>query len=105
MNWTISDFQLRARLAIEVAQAKMKKLWDAKVKKRVFKTEELMMLYDSRHFRSAHKKLLIKCFGPNDDNEVFASNSTYSLLNLDDTNYLDTINHDKLKKAYVDLLD
>ena len=35
----LNEVQLRARQAIEVAQAKIKKVWDEKVKKRVFKLE------------------------------------------------------------------
>ena len=101
----LDEVQLRARQTIEVAQAKMKKAWDARVKKRVFKVGDLVMMYDSRHFRRAHKKLLPKWFGPYEIKEVFTTNGTYSLRNLDGTPYPDRVNHDKLKKAYVDLLD
>ncbi len=83
----------------------MKKTWDARVKKRVFKVGDLMMMYDSRHFRRAHKKLLPKWFGPYEIKEVFTTNGTYSLRNSDGTLYPDRVNHDKLKKVYVDLLD
>jgi hypothetical protein len=44
-----------------VAKAKMKKTCDVKVKKWVFETGDLMVIYDSRHFRRAHKK-----YYPND---------------------------------------
>ena len=64
-----------------------------------------MTMYDSRHFRRAHKKLLPKWFGPYEIKEVFTTNGTCSLRNLDRTNYPDQVNHNKLKKAYVDLLD
>ena len=101
----LDEVQLRAREAIEVAQTKMKKVWNGKVKKRVFKIGDLVMMYDSRHFRRAHKKLLPKWFGLYEIKEVFTTNGTYSLRNLDGTNYPDQVNHDKLKKAYVDLLD
>ena len=76
-----------------------------KVKKWVFKTGNLVMMYDSRYFRRAYKKLLPKWFGPYEIKEVFVTNGTYSLRNLDGTNYPDRINHDKLKKTYVYLLD
>ena len=76
-----------------------------KVKKWMFKIRNLVMMYDSRHFRKAHKKLLSKWFGLYEIKEIFAINGTYSLRNLDGTNYPDRVNHDKLKKAYVDLLD
>ena len=56
----LDEVQLRARQAIKVAQIKIKKAWDAKVKKQVFKIGNLVMMYDSRHFRRAHKKLLPK---------------------------------------------
>ena len=101
----LDEVQLRARQAIEIAQAKMKKAWDARMKKRVFKIGDLVMVYDSRHFRRAHKKLLPEWFGPYKIKEVFATNGTYSLRNLDGTPYPDRVNHDKLKKTYVDLLD
>ena len=94
----LDEVQLRARQAIEIAQAKMKKAWDARMKKRVFKIGDLVMIYDSRHFRRAHKKLLPKWFGPYKIKEVFATNGTYSLRNLDGTPYPDHVNHDKLKK-------
>ena len=96
---------MRTRQAIKVTQAKMKKAWDVKGKKRGFKTGNLVMMYDSRHFRRAHKKLLPKWFGPYKINEVFTTNGTYSLHNFDGTNYLDWVNQDKLKKAHVDILD
>jgi hypothetical protein len=56
----LEEVQLRARQTIEVILAKIKKAWDVKVKKRVFKTGDLVMMYDSRHFCRAHKKLLPK---------------------------------------------
>ena len=55
-------------------------------------------MYDSRHFRTAHKKLLPKWFGLNKIKEVFSTNGTYSLRNLDRVNYPVWVNHDKLKK-------
>ena len=51
------------------------------------------------------KKLLSKWFGPYKIKEVFVVNNTYYLCNLDETNYPNQINHDKLKKACVDLLN
>ena len=75
-----------------------------KVKKRVFEAVDLAMMYDSRHFCKAYKKLLAKWFRPYKIKEVHVENGTYSLRNLDGRNYLDQVNHDKLKKAYVDLL-
>ena len=63
------------------------------------------MMYDLRHFRRAHKKILPQWFGLYEIKEVFKTNGTYSLRNLDGINYPDRVNHDKLKKAYVDLLD
>ena len=54
----LDEVQLRTRQAIEVAQAKLKKAWVVKVKKWVFNIEDLVMMYDSRHFRRAHKILL-----------------------------------------------
>ena len=63
------------------------------------------MIYDSRYFRKAHKKLLPEWFWLYEIEEVFATNNTYFLRNLDGTNYPDRVNHDKLKKAYVDLSD
>lgn len=95
------EVQLRARQEIEVAHAKMQK--KAKIMKRMFKMGNLMMLYNFWHFWSIHKN----CFpsGLDEVNKVFASNGTHFLLNLDCTNYPDKVNHDKLKKAYVDLLD
>ena len=101
----LGEVQLRARQAIEVAQTKIKKAWDARVKKRIFKVGDLVMMYDSRHFRRAYKRLLPKWFGPYEIKEVFMTNGTYSLRNLDGTPYADRVNHDKLKKTYVDLLD
>ena len=76
-----------------------------KVKKREFKTGNLVMMYDSRHFHRGHIKLLSKWFGLYEIKEGFATNSTYFLRNLDGTNYPDRVNHGTLKKAYVDLLD
>ena len=96
---------MRAKQSIEVAQAKIKKAWDANVKKRVYETGDLVMIYNSRHSHRAHKKLLSKWFGPYKLKDDFATNGTYSLRNLDGTNYPDRVNHDKLKKTYVDLLD
>lgn len=101
----LDEIQLQAMQAIEVVKSKMKKVWDAKIKKLVVKTGDLMISYNSRHFRRAHKKLLPKSFQPYEVKEVFASNDTYFFFNLDFTNYPDQDNHDKLKKAYVDLLD
>ena len=63
------------------------------------------MMYDSRHFLRAHKKLLPKWFGPYEMKEVFVTNRTYSLRNLDGTNYPDRVNRNKLKNIYVDLLE
>ena len=67
----------------------MKKMWDVKVKKRVFKTKYLVIMYDLRYFHRGHKKLLLRWFGPYKIKEVFATNGTYSLHNLDGTNYPD----------------
>ena len=75
------------------------------MKKRVFKTIELVMMYDSRYFHRAHKKFLPKWFVPYEIKIFFAKNGTYSLYNLDRTNYLNRVNHEKLKKSYVNLLD
>ena len=71
------------------------------MKKRVFKTGDLVTMYDSRHFRRAHNRLLLKWFGPYEIKEVFATNGTYSLYNLDGTNNPDRVNHYKLKKNSV----
>ena len=82
----------------------MKKSWDTKVKKPVFEIQNLVMMDDSRHFHRAHKKLLPKWFGPYEI-KVFTTNGTYSWRNLNGINYLDRVNHNKLKNACVDLLD
>lgn len=83
----------------------MKKTWVRKVKKRVFEVEDLVMMYDVRHFRRGHKNLLPKWFGPYEIKEVFVMNGTYFLHNLDGTDYLGRINHVKLKKIHVNLLN
>lgn len=51
------------------------------------------------------QKNVTQMVGPYDIQEVFMENGTYSLINLDGTDYPNWINHDKLKKSYVDILD
>lgn len=90
---------------MELGQAQMKIAWDENLKKRVFKAGDLMMLYNFSHFQIADKRLQPKCFELYKVKEVFATNGINVLFNLDGTNYQDQINHDKLNKVYVDLLE
>jgi hypothetical protein len=79
--------------------AQQKKFFDKKVKKREFKEGDLVMMFDTWHHCTAYKKLLSKWFGPFVINKVFVDNGFYEFKNLDDSSYLDHVNHDKLEKV------
>jgi len=90
---------LKAHQSIEIAQAQQKKVFDKKVKKKEFKEDDLVMIFDVRHHRMAYKKLLPKWFGPFVIKKVLVDNGSYELENVDGSPYLDRINHNKLKKV------
>jgi hypothetical protein len=56
-------------------------------------------MFDAWHHHRDLKKLLPKCFGPFVIKRVFIDNGFYELENVDDSPYLDHINHEKLKKV------
>ncbi len=95
----LDELQLKAHQSIEVAHAQQKKAFDKKVKKKEFTEGDLVMMFDARHHRRAYKKLLPKWFGPFVIKKVFADNGSYELENVNDSPYLNRINHDKLKKV------
>jgi len=90
---------LKAHQSIEVAHAQQKKAFDKKVKKKEFKEGDLVMMFDARNHRRAYKKLLPKWFGPFVIKKVFVDNGFYEFENVNDSPYLNRINHDKLKKV------
>ncbi len=94
----LDELQLKAYQSIEIAQAKQKKAFNKKVKKKEFKEGDLVMIFDIRHHRSAYKKWLPKWFGPFVIKKMFADNGSYELENVDGSPYPHHINHDKLKK-------
>ncbi len=68
------------------------------MKKREFKEGDLVMMFDIRHHHNVYKKLLPKWFSPFIIRNVFVNNGPYEFKNVNDSPYLDRINHDKLKK-------
>jgi hypothetical protein len=56
----LDELQLKAHQSIEVAQAQQKKFFDKKVKKRKFKENEIVMMFDIQHHHKVYKKLLPK---------------------------------------------
>jgi len=95
----LDELQLKAYQSIEVTQVQQKKAFDKKVKKKEFKEDDLIMMFDARHHRMASKKLLPKWFGPFVIKKMFADNGSYELENVNGSPYPDRINHDKLKKV------
>jgi len=69
------------------------------VKKKEFKENDFVMMFDARHHRRAYNKLLPKWFGPFVIKKVFVDNGSYELETVDGSPYPDHINHDKLKKV------
>ena len=65
----------------------MKQAWNKRIKKfctKVFNEGDLMMVYDASHYNRAHRKLLSKWFGSYQIMQIYKSNSTYTLKNLDE---------------------
>jgi len=80
----LEELQLKAHQSIKVAQAQQKKVFDKKMKKKNFKEGDLVMMFDARHHRRAHNKLLPKWFKPFVIKKMFANNRSYELKNVDD---------------------
>jgi hypothetical protein len=69
------------------------------VKKKKFKKNDLVMMFDIWHHYNVYKKLLPKWFGPFVIRKMFVDNGSYEFENVDGSPNLDCINHDKLKKV------
>jgi hypothetical protein len=50
----LDELQLRAHHSIEVAQAEQKKAFDKKVKKKEFKEDDLIMMFDVQNHRRVY---------------------------------------------------